>query len=155
MSVTDKKILVGFKRVDDCLLLLCNALKESAELVNFEYLDEVKSLIEGMIKGFPPLLYAQVLESLEICLGDETIKILFDYYPDPLEDDDLDMSLLKLLSLKPERLGFNIILNDEGCARCVGVERLPGLSTEHIEVVVIAKDKETGNESERSNNGEN
>jgi len=150
MSMTDKSLAVGFRKMEEISALLSQVLNEAGTDASFAYGDELASVVGALSKEVVPLVYSQVLERIDVHFAEEEIHIELDYYPELDQEDDLDTSFLKLVSTKADKLAFNIVVNQEECATYLGADKIPSLSTEHVEVSLVCLEKQTAEEGGKS-----
>ena len=137
MTVTTKKLTVGFRNIEEALELMVNTLREIAVKVEFQYNDELNSVIECLTSRLIPLTYAQILTGIEVQFADEEIDVKLEYYPDPDEEDELDVSFLSLVSCDVDKLTLGIVLSDKEYASYLVTDNLSDLATDHIDILMI------------------
>ena len=151
MSMTNKKLGLGFRQTDEILETLKQMLSETAENINFPYDDELEQFTEALASELTSPVYARVIEGLKLSFAGEEINVELDYYPEPQQEDDVDVSFLKLVPIKADNLTLEIITSGEGWVDFLGVNKLEELSTEHIEVKVVTGEEITDEESTEEN----
>jgi len=151
MSITNKKLGLGFRQTDEILETLKQMLSETAENINFPYDDELEQFTEALASELTSPVYARVIEGLKLGFAGEEINVELDYYPEPQQEDDVDVSFLKLVPIKADNLTLEIITSGEGWVDFLGVNKLEELSTEHIEVKVVTGEEITDEESTEEN----
>ena len=151
MSITNKKLGLGFRQTEEILETLGQMLIETAENINFPYDDELEQFTEALASELTSPVYARVIEGLKLGFAGEEINVELDYYPEPQQEDDVDVSFLKLVPIKADNLTLEIITSGEGWVDFLGVNKLEELSTEHIEVKVVTGEEITDEESTEEN----
>ena len=151
MSITNKKLGLGFRQTEEILETLKQMLIETAENINFPYGDELEQFTEALASELTLPVYARVIEGLKLGFAGEEINVELDYYPEPQQEDDVDVSFLKLVPIKADNLTLEIITSGEGWVDFLGVHKLEELSTEHIEVKVVTGEEITDEESTEEN----
>ena len=151
MSMTNKKLGLGFRQTDEILETLKQMLSETAENINFPYDDELEQFTEALASELTSPVYARVIEGLKLSFAGEEINVELDYYPEPQQEDDVDVSFLKLVPIKADNLTLEIITSGEGWVDFLGVNKLEELSTEHIEVKVVTGEEITDEENTEEN----
>jgi len=147
MVTATKTVDVRFRSVGDALRLIGQALGEIGANIGFPYNDELAFVVEGLAEKMAPLVYAQVLERIGVGFAGEEIQIRLDYYPEPDQEDDLDVSFLKMVPIQADRLELGIVVTEEECASYLGAEKLASLSTANIEVTLVCVDKQTAEQA--------
>ena len=139
---------------------MVNTLREIAVKVEFQYNDELNSVIECLTSRLIPLTYAQILTGIEVQFADEEIDVKLEYYPDPDEEDELDVSFLSLVSCDVDKLTLGIVLSDKEYASYLVTDNLSDLATDHIDILMIDPQSSLSEEkskvsSEGSDNNDN
>ena len=151
MSITNKKLGLGFRQTEEILETLKQMLIETAENINFPYGDELEQFTKALASELASPVYARVIDGLKLGFAGQEINVELDYYPEPQQEDDVDVSFLKLVPIKADNLTLEIITSGEGWVDFLGVNKLEELSTEHIEVKVVTGEEITDEESTEEN----
>ena len=151
MSITNKKLGLGFRQTEEILETLGQMLIETAENINFPYGDELEQFTKALASELASPVYARVIDGLKLGFAGQEINVELDYYPEPQQEDDVDVSFLKLVPIKADNLTLEIITSGEGWVDFLGVNKLEELSTEHIEVKVVTGEEITDEENTEEN----
>ena len=151
MSITNKKLGLGFRQTEEILETLKQMLIETAENINFPYGDELEQFTKALASELASPVYARVIDGLKLGFAGQEINVELDYYPEPQQEDDVDVSFLKLVPIKADNLTLEIITSGEGWVDFLGVNKLEELSTEHIEVKVVTGEEITDEENTEEN----
>ncbi len=138
LEIGERSLVVGFRPVADATELLLSAIGDVATAVGFGDDDALVAVLEGVRPAVQALIYAGLLERVEIVADDVQVTIGMRYYPEATEEDELGFANLALLQIGASQLELCFVVTNGRQAQTLTGNALAALSTATIGVALSA-----------------
>lgn len=136
LEMGERSLVVGFRPVADATELLLSSISDVATAVGFGDDDALMAVLESASPAIQELIYAGLLERVEIVADDVQVAIGMRYYPDATEEDELGFANLDLLQIGASQLDLCFVVTSGSHAQTLTANALAALSTATIEVAL-------------------
>jgi hypothetical protein len=134
-----RRLCLDFRKQDEAASLIMGKLSEIARMINLPNFDTVSKRLGGVQTELVNLLSIHALSHVDVVFKDECIRLSMAYYSPP-EDEDLDLSLLKLVPVKAEKMVIKLAIPDQSNIQFIAMEKLSSLLPDQVEVRIVDQD---------------
>ena len=140
MGIAERRLVVGFSPVREATDRLLAALGRVALAAQFQHTETLQEILADVTPTVQALVYAGLLQRVEIVADDVQLVIDICYYPEATEDDELEFANLGLLQIAASRLDLRFIVSSLEHAQALTAGRLATASTDTISLEVDQND---------------
>ena len=128
-----------FKSTDESVDLLISYFADIAIATQFPETEALLKYMESVREAISNLIVLQLITQVEVCFAQESFHLVFYFCHDAFAENDIDLSLLEMLSITAEHLTIRFYTNDEKNARLLGFQEIEALNIHDLswELVVI------------------
>ena len=130
MVIGERRLVVGFSPVPEATDRLLAAIGRVALAAQFQHGETLQETLAEVTPAIQSLIYAGLLQRVEVLADDVRLVIDICYYPEANEDDELQFANLSLLQIGASRLGLRFIVSSAEHAQALTADRLTSASTD-------------------------
>lgn len=119
-------------RVEQLIALLTETVTDACKRTCFPHGEEVLATLAELEDILFPLLYAKLIESINVDFGLATLRFSLAYDASPEQEDEVDIDLLDLVLAPPEACVITLILFDSQKAAFLSCLELSQYARPHV-----------------------
>ena len=132
IGIGERRLVVGFSPVPEATDRLLATVGRVALAAQFPHPETLQEILADVAPAIQALVYAGLLQRVEIVADDVRLEIDICYYPGATEDDELEFANLSLLQIGATRLDLRFIVSSAEHAQALTADRLSAASTDTI-----------------------
>ena len=140
MVIGERRLVVGFTPVPEATDRLLAAVGRVALAAQFPHGETLQETLANVAPAIQALIYASLLQRVEILVDDVRLVIDICYYSEATEDDELEFANLSLLQIAATRLDLRFITSSAEHAQVLTADRLSAASTDTISLELDEND---------------
>jgi hypothetical protein len=143
MSVVNATLCIPFTPIEQTIALLSETVSDACKRTCFPHEEEALATLAELEDILIPLLYAKLIESINVDFGLATLRISFAYDADPEQEDEVDIDLLDLVLAPPDLCVITLTLNDSKKAAFLRCLELSQYARPHVSVELLSPPEDT------------
>jgi hypothetical protein len=132
MPVVNATLCIPFTPVEQTIALLSETVTDACKRTCFPHGEEAAEVMSELEDVLIPLLYAKLIESINVDFGLATLRFALAYDADPEQEDEVDIDLLDLVLAPPEACVITLTLFDSQKAAFLSCLELSQYARPHV-----------------------